>query len=412
MNKNSFESQHQSRRIIAAFACAVTAGSLLSTGALAQQWTLAPELRLGFEYDDNARLQTDPATIQEIDGFIAEGALGIGYATQRTTFEFTPRLRSRVYDEIPDVDSNDQFLNINFNHETLKSEFGIRATYARESVRTAERAEADLDEDEPDDIPTDETGIVLTDDTRERLSFSPRWSYRFTERAAMGVRFDILDVSYDDPLAGFLIDYTDRRFSVNLSREFTPRTRWYVEGTARNYENEFDVNDVDGIGASIGMLTEISETTRFQAKAGFEETEQTATGESESSFVGDLNLVRKLETVTFLAQYRRSISPGGNGRVSARDSFNVNLTKRFTERVSGGLGFRIFQREAIGSQTGTVEERDSMEFRAQLAVALSRAFSLEGRYRYDKLDRTGLEGTADANIFNLTLVYKPTPIVN
>jgi hypothetical protein len=377
----------------------------------AQQWTLQPEVRAGYEYDDNARLRSDSADIQEIDGFILEGRLGIGYNTQRTTFELTPRLRSRIYDEIPDVDSDDQFLDFDFGHRTLKGQFRVRSKYSRESVRTAERADPDFDIDDPDDIPIDETGLVLTDERRERFRIDPEWNYDFTERMSVGLEANYMDVSYDLETTDFLVDYTDARVMGSLGRKFTERVRGYIGVGARKYENDLN-NDVDGVGAVIGIESDISETTRFEAEIGYEDTEQSLTGESDANFVANVNLVRNLETVTMLAQYRRDVAASGAGRVTARDSLNLMLRKQFTERVSGGLGVRGYQTEAVGEQAVTFEERDFIEFRANLAVALSRAFSVQGDYRHARVERSGLEGSADGNSIILWLVYRPTEIVN
>ncbi len=114
----------------------VTIGMLAATSffgvqtVAAAEWRLEPELRVGYEYDDNAVLIDIGGTTAEIEGYILEGRATIGYATERTTFDITPRLRSRNYDE-EIFDSDDQFLTLDFNHRGLKSNFRIRGNYAR-----------------------------------------------------------------------------------------------------------------------------------------------------------------------------------------------------------------------------------------------------------------------------------------
>jgi opacity protein-like surface antigen len=393
---------------ISAFLC--IAGAV--TPAAAQEWRLEPELRVGGEYDDNARLRSDEAGIVEIDGYIVEGSAGIGYQTQRTNFLLTPTLRSRVYDEEIDVDSDDQFLELDWTHTTLKGQFALRGEYSRESARTAERSDANIDEGDPDSIPTDETGIVFASARRERFRIAPEWQYEFTERMSFDTRFTYIDTAYDDVEQGQLRDYDDMRFTAGLGRQFTPRTRGYIAGSARQFENE-DGNNVDGLGVSLGFESEVSETTRLKMEVGVEESEFEGTTESEQKVVGNVSLVRQLETLSMLAQYRRDISPGGSGRVSAKDTLNLSLRKQFTERVSGRLGFRGYKTEGVGEQAVTTfEERDFNEFYAGLDVALSRTVSLEADYRFDQLDETGSEGTAESNSIILWLVYKPTAMVS
>ncbi|MEX2123399.1 MAG: hypothetical protein WD795_05870 [Woeseia sp.] len=379
--------------------------------AEAQEWRLEPEIRVGGEYDDNARLRANEADIFEIDGYIVEGSAGIAYQTQRSLFRITPTLRSRVYDEEIDVDSDDQFLDLEWTHETLKSQFALNGNYSRESARTAERADADIDVDDPDDIPIDETGVVFGNERRERFRISPKWRYEFTERMSFDTSFAYTDTSYEDNLLSPLSDYTDTRVNAGLGWQFSPRTRGYIAATARRFENELNT-DVDGVGFGIGIESDISQTTRFRAEVGYEDSEQDGTGVSESNFVGDVNLVRKLETVTLLAQYRRDVTPGGSGRLTAKDSLNLSLKKQFTERVSGGLGVRAYQTDGLGDQAVTFEERDYAEVFVEFGVALSRAFSLEADYSYARVDESGTEGSADSNNIILWLVYRPTPIVS
>ncbi len=95
--------------------CLVTIGMLAAASffgvqtVTAAEWRLEPELRVGYEFDDNAALIDVGGAATEIDGYILEGSATIGYATERTTFDITPTLRSRNYDE-EIFDSDDQFL--------------------------------------------------------------------------------------------------------------------------------------------------------------------------------------------------------------------------------------------------------------------------------------------------------------
>ena len=401
----------------ASAALATAAGVVLALHvpgtAAAQEWRLQPEIRVGGEYDDNARLRADDENIFEIDGYIVEGSAGIAYETQRTLFQLTPRARTRQYgEEEIDVDSDDQFLDLDWRHDTLKGSFGLDANYARESIRTAERADIDdIDLDDPDDIPTDATGIVFSNQRRERLRVVPNWNYNITERTFVQADFAYTDTSYGDEAFAQLRDYTDMRFTAGLGRQLTQRTRGYFGASFRQFESDSG-NEVDGIGAGIGIETDVSETTLVRAEVGAERTEHNLTGEEDTNVVGNISIIRRLETTRLLAQDRRNVSAGGSGRVTERDTFNFKADRRFTERVSGALGVRAYQTAGIGAQAATIEERDYSEFYAELVVALSRSFSLDAEYRHARIDRSGDEGSANSNSVILWLVWRPTAIVS
>jgi opacity protein-like surface antigen len=292
MNKNSY--RHVRHRSLRLTGPAIAIALVVSAAAGAQEWRLEPEVRLGAEYDDNARLRSDPAQIQEIEGFIVEGTLGIGYNTQRAGLEFTPRLRSRNYDETPDVDSNDVFLDLDYNYEGRKSEFAINSSYEIQSIRTAERSTVDFDDVDPGEIPTDPTGITFSNDQRNRFRFSPEWDYDLTERVSLGAQYVYLDVSYDNPQANFLQDYTDHRLEASIGRRFTERTRGYIGTGVRRYDNDLNTNKVDGVGAVIGIESDISEVTRLQAEVGYEKTERDATAKTKmnSAAVGQVHAIQ------------------------------------------------------------------------------------------------------------------------
>jgi hypothetical protein len=394
--------------------CLVTIGMLAATSffevqtVTAAEWRLEPELRVGYEYDDNAVLIDIGGTTAEIEGYILEGSATIGYATERTTFDITPRLRSRNYDE-EIFDSDDQFLTFDFNHRGLKSNFRIRGNYARESVRTAERADADPDVDDPDEIAGDDTGRVFEIGRRERFWIMPQWRYNFSEKSAFAVRARYTDVDYDDLFfVGAFTPYSDVRFDASLIRGFSARTRWHIRASTRSYEPDNAGDDVDGLGFNIGFDRDLTETTRLRAEVGVEETEPTG-GESDSNVVWDINIVKKAETVRLMAQYKRTMNGSGGGRVTARDSFNLSVTKQFfPERLEGRLAIRAYTTERLSSDPGTIDERDYVQFRAQLTYALTRTFSVQGDYRFTYIDRSATPGSDNSNNIALWLIYRPT----
>jgi len=385
---------------------------LYSATSSAQEWRFHPEVRVGVEYDDNSRLSTDPAFVQKSDGYLIGASLDMRYATERTTFSIRPRILSRNYDEVPDIDSNDQFVDLNFNREFLKGNLGIRANFAMESVRTAERTDPNLDEEDPNLISDDDIGLVFTREDRDRLRISPQWNYDIGQRTSLTLSGEYLDVGYSGAVNSFFVDYSDARFEGTLLRRFSTRTNAYFSAGVRQYDNKAGNDDYNGMGAGIGIRSNLSETLRVQAEIGYEEAELESTGESDSAVVANVSLVRTLETVSYFLRFSRSISPGGNGRLSERDSFNLNIRKKLSERVSGSVGLRLNNTDDIVSTPQSLGGRDLLQFRARLEVAISRSLVVEADYRYNDIKRPADGGSADSNSISLWLVYRPTPIIN
>ena len=225
-------------RLIAIGALAATL-FLAEQTALAADWRVDPVIRVGYEFDDNARLVPSPDSSDEIQGYILEGRVTIGAATERTTFDITPMIRSRNYDE-ERFDSDDGFLTLDLNHRGLKSNFRIRGSYSQESVRTAERADADPDVNDPDEIPGDDSGTAFTFGDRKRFWLLPQWSYNFSEKSSIAASVRYTDVDYDDVFPGTFTPYSDVRFEASLTRGFSTRTRGYIRASAGRFERDIE----------------------------------------------------------------------------------------------------------------------------------------------------------------------------
>ena len=370
-------------------------------------WQINPLLRVGGEYDDNAELDTRTDQEIELQGYLLEASADFVYTSPRTTFNVLPRVLSRNYPDDPEFESNDLFLVSRFNHRMQSSSFGFRANFDQQTVRTAERADADLSVDDPEDIPDDDSGRVGVRGTRSKWRIVPSWSYQISELSLFSANIDYFDVRYEDVFAGLLTDYTDARLNLNYRREFSSRNALLVTGTVRSFESANVVaNEVTGYGLLVGFDRQMSEKARLRALIGVENTSPSI-GDDISQVVGNITYTRRLETITMLAQYRRSISASGAGRTSSRDQLNVNFTRRLSEKISAGLGIRAYHSVGLGDVV-SVDDRDYVQLRTNFGWHFSSSFLIEADYRYTILDRQTLGGErANSNHVTLWFVYQP-----
>lgn len=394
-------------RALSAIAIILFAGAV--TTVEAAEWRIEPLVRIAGDFNDNPYLSVGTEHSSE-SGYIAEGSVKIGYASETSNFYITPRLRSRAYGSEAELDSDDQFLRMQFNRDTPLTNFRFRTNYNRESVRTAERADTDFDITDPDEIIADDSGRIDVRDRRERLQLIPSFLYRFSDVSAIDARVDYNDVRYDEAFQGQLTDYADTRVSLAYRRSWTPRNTAILAATYRNYQTDQGNNETNGVGFNVGFDREISQTTRFRATAGLEDTE-VANNDSEVDWVANISLSRRLETTTLLAQYRRSITASGSGRLGARDSINLNFTRDLNERISAGIGARVYATNAIGDSFTGFDERSYVQLRSQFTWHLSPVFSIEANYRYTFLERESLIESSNANEITVWFTYEPLPII-
>lgn len=373
----------------------------------AAEWRFEPLFRMAADFNDNPFLSIRTDVEESASGYLAEAALKVSYRSETADFDITPRFRSSAYDSDAGLDSDDSFLRFRFNRNTEKTSIRFRGGYSRESTRTAELADTDLDIEDPDEIPDDDAFVVLG--RRERLNLVPTFTYNFSNVNAVSLNLNYTDTRYEDVFAGLLQDYTDFRVNASFIRAISERSDIIGTATARNYQTDQGNNEVKGVGLSLGFSRALSETTRVRAMVGVEDTELDG-GESDQNWVADLSFVRILKTIRILAQFRRSIAASGSGDLATRDSFNLNFTRDLNDRISAGIGARVYTTNELDVGPGSFNERNYVQLRSQITWHISQVFSMEANYRYTFLDRESLGESSNANQVTLWLSYHPTTV--
>jgi hypothetical protein len=179
--------------------------------------------------------------------------------------------------------------------------------------------------------------------------------------------------------------------------------------TGRTYDSVAANSDITGIGALVGFERGLSEKTRVSAMIGVEDIDQEE-GNAEPEIVGFAALTRNLKTIRMFAQYRRSITATGAGRLSIRDSVNLNFRRRLTERIVAGLGVRAYQSRGT-TEAAAIDDRNYIQLQASFLWYLSTSFAIETQYRYTVLDRSDVFGErSNSNRLNLWFTYQPRTI--
>ena len=400
----------QCRRTAAGIVLAAAALMLTTQDSMAD-WTFDPVLRAAWDFDDNATLSVRTDQEEEISGLIGEASIDLRNDSENGFLSLRPMFRTRNYNSDIDRDSDDHFVNFRSSLNGVRHDFRFFADYARESVRTAELADADLDTDiEPDDIEDDDTGNVGSRERRERLRITPRWSYSLSDRSALEADIAYLTVDYDDQdLLSTLFDYTDTRLRLTYRRNFSERSSGIFSVSGRDYTTERLNADRTGYSVNFGLNRALSETVQFRAIVGVEQTDREdpspSATEDDPSFVTDISLTRRLETIRLLAQYRQRVAPSGRG-LSKRDEFNLRFSRDLNDRFTAGLGVRAYK---ISPVEGNVSGQDYIQLRGQLIWRLSQAFSLQTDFRHTVINRAILGEGADSNRITMWLTYQPNP---
>jgi hypothetical protein len=400
---------HQIRTPVLRALCAALIVLASANTALAQDWRFEPIFRVGGDFDDNAIL--DSRTDREIDlsGFQADVRANVYYSSPKTSFLLQPRVNVRNYNDDVILDSDDYYLRSEFRRRGELNTFGFLVNFDRQSVRTGERLDSDLEIENPDEIANDDTGRVFLTGDRDRWRVSPYWEYHMSSVATIGANFHFYDSQYDDVFAGVLSNYSDERLGLSYRRLLSNITTWNISISGSKYDSEDLPDEINRYGLYAGIERNVSEKTRIRARIGFEDTKRSGF-ETDPEIAGNITLIRNLETIRLLAQYRRTVTGNGSGTVSVRDSVNLNFRRRLNEKISAGLGVRAYHTQGV-SGSFVEEDRNYVQLQWSLNWYLSRSLVIQTEYRYTVIDRGESQGgRANSNRVGLWFIYQPNTV--
>lgn len=369
------------------------------------QWRLNPSLGVGLEYDDNPSLLDSSVPVTSVSGYLVDAGAVISYRSALTSFALAPSVLVRKYDE-DQLDSNDLFLDFDYEYTGKLSKFQIRGSVSDESVRTAEAAGVDFGIENPNEIPEDASGLVLSNEDRQLFRIAPEWSRQLGQRSSLRVGADYVDVSYDSGTNQVYTDFEETFARAAFAYDLSEKDTISFAGYARHNEFDANTNDLDGAGVAVRWSRDLSENTLLISEVGFDSSD-VAAGNSRDNVIGEISLVHRLQTSRVLASYRRAVAASGLGSTYLRDSFSLNFTRDLSEKFSIGGGARAYQTSELDAGAANFDEQDYLQLRALLSWRLTRDFDVELDYSHTTIDRNTASSDANSNRINLWFRYSP-----
>lgn len=391
----------------AAVVSAIALTTSLAMPAEAAERTVAPDIRIVGHVDDNARLREGDTDLIEIaGGFLDLGAL-VRWQTPTSDVQLRPRLTTSWYPGDEEEETDDYFVDFAARNSGLRTQWILRANYAREDVIRGGSVPVDFAD--PDlDVPEDgETGRI--DEWRRRTLWrvAPSMSYELSERTDIGLGLGYRDVSYSPQLAGEALDYNDTRVESFLNYDLSPTSRFLTTV----YMSEFDVVDNDDDSTSYGLRgryeRNFDEVHSFYFDLGVQRNEQENPGptgdDSSTGAVFDAGYRRSWERTDFRVAGGRSVQPSGTGFLREVDRLRLNLRHRFQPRWIGEVG-TIFQ---TTQGLDASDQRDYYQVRGRVGYEISRSWTVEASYAFTRQDYEDIPGEADRNEIFLSFNYQP-----
>ena len=385
------------------------AASLAPVGsAQAAQTFFQPKAEARIEQNTNRTLSIDPATEEDILGYIVDLEGTWTRRTETSDTRIRPRLRFQEYPDNNEIQRSEQFLDLTTrNQVSERSRWELAGSYSRRDAFKSELFDAEFDELDPEnpdlDVPSDggDTGLVLSDDTRTSIRLRPGFSHQFTELTGLGLRASYDNVRYDSDTRGDRSDYDNVQLNAALTRQLDPRTVLTVGPYAARYETVDDRNTTDSFGVEFGWDRQWSERfdSRFRLYGERSEIEfrdgAATTEETDNNFGGELAGIYRTETGRIRYSVGRRFEPASAGSRTVMDELRVQYDWNYSQRLGFRTAVRAFQREAQGSSAGG-DDRDYARAEFGLTWMMTPTVFVGTGYEYTWQERDR-EGTSAKN---------------
>lgn len=378
--------------------------ALLPIGnAGAQNWEFVPRLELGYEYNDNYRLDF-PGDEIDVSGGVLDVELPLRLVDPIRKAEIAPRVRATYFPDEPEEDSNDYFLDALFEQRTQRQVFGVRGGWSRQDVVRSELPDADEGGDLGDPT-TGDTGRQLLRNERDRLHVDPYWRYDVSQRQRVETGAYYLDVDFrNDSLENFQADYRDYGVYAGWGWLPSQRSSLTFRGRASRYKTVFDA---DAYGAEVEWRTDITQTSEVYLLVGGQQTKIDRRGASaETSVIAGAGGRWTWPTTNLFLDLTRTVGPNAAGAVVERNQLRFRMARALQPRLSFLAGVRASRDEAI-NEGSTYPTREYLTGEVGFEWRMTRRWSFVGAYNYIWQEYSDEDSDRSSNAVSLGIVYEP-----
>ncbi len=365
------------------------AALVAAPAARSTEWSITPAVSLQELYNDNILLTPVPGPA--VTGTILSPSVDVSAQQEAWNLSGTAQWQSTRYGGHSDLNTNNQYLNLQSNYQTLRSTWALTGTYAKESVLTGTSYVADV-------------GLVHTQVERITRTLSPTWTWIVTPNVNLQLSYQYDGAGYLKAATAGLFNYSQNAVNVQLSDQVTPRNQIigsvgysYFKVPVLQFAQEYDKSNTST--AMIGLNHQFSNTLTGSLSVGAQGTRsaerqcnpfilayfgqcyaETAFSKN-SGTIYNATLTKQFERNTVNLAFGRSISPSGAGTQVLIDSSTLGDNWQISPRLLGLASVNAYRIRAVGTSV-TELNRDYYGASTELRWEWTRNLKVSAQYQY------------------------------
>jgi len=418
---------------------------LFSHNSQAFDWLFQPDFDTSERYTDNLRMQINPTR----DNFITtlSPSLLVGLIDKNQELKTSFKWNELIYHGDPNMDDFGEKI-ADFSHEFTAERFktSLAAKYAEESSLNTQ-------------LEQDGSGNLQLQVPRFTISVSPQFTYNFTEKYALQLSYNYLDVSFDKDPEAFLnsfnySDYQNHQVSATAIHAYSDRLSFNLTGAYSRFTSPTDLSqNISGnfLGTPVDLSIEsnykqtstnltyqagaeyiFDEKTQLSASAGLRDTEttteirQTTTYNPEIppflenfsvnstpkpdkgiGYVYSANLARNEEWGKLILSADQQVTPSSNGNQRQTSSYSAKLNYDLTERWTTGIDTRYLLSDNASTNNDTRNNRTYFTVTPNIRWNWTPEINLNLSYSYRHQQYDNRDEPSISNNVQLQFSYQP-----
>lgn len=355
--------------------------------------TLAPDVHISSDYDNNKRLQLDNQ--DAVRGYVAEAALTLKSKAPQWRQELYTQLKSRRYEGGYALDSDDQNVSASLGYDGQTSSTTLKASGINDTTLTDQ---------------LDFSGYTEVLKRRHYRAVGISHQTKLTPLDSLSLDYSSSNASYVNAGTTSLVNYSFDSIATSLQHSLDESLSSYVTASGSHYEAKDIANESNSIDLSIGTLWKPSAPTQIKLGVGHRKTDYEYMGglltlDDRFSYVM-LEATRQLIAGLITLKTQDLSQPTGDGNLYNVRKISLDYSTEITLRHKLSIT-AAYSEQRASADDYAINDRNNIQWIAAYRYRITKNVGLQTLWTYRQQEFLSLQEEADSNALWLGVYWAP-----